>query len=84
VAKSHGWHDDPAGPMDRRWHSWPGTELPVLAFDLGYRQVVTLDSKIVRSDPAAAGSGVTERESVPITITRGPRAATPRELPRFH
>jgi hypothetical protein len=43
-------------PQDRCWHSWPGTELPALAFELGYRQVVTLDSKIVRMDPDAAAA----------------------------
>jgi hypothetical protein len=47
----------PARPQDevpRR--SWPGTELPALAFELGFRQVVTLDSKIVRIDPDAAAA----------------------------
>lgn len=46
----------PVRPQDRRWHSWPGTELPGLAFELGYPQIVTLDSKIVRigQDAAAA------------------------------
>ena len=46
----------PVRPQDRGWHSWPGTELPALAFDLGYRQVVTLDSKIVRVDPDAGAA----------------------------
>jgi hypothetical protein len=33
---------------DRRWQSWPGTALVDLAFGLGYTQVVTRDSKVVR------------------------------------
>jgi hypothetical protein len=41
-------------PQDRHWHSWPGTELPDLAFELGFRQVDTLDSTIMRLDPGAA------------------------------
>jgi hypothetical protein len=44
----------PARAQDRHWHSWPGTELPDLAFDLGFRQVDTLDSTIMRLDPDAA------------------------------
>jgi len=41
---------DPVQPGDRQWHSWPGTELVSLAFELGYPQVLTLDSKVVRVD----------------------------------
>lgn len=44
----------PVRPRDRHWHSWPGTELPGLAFELGFRQVDTLDSTIMRIDPDAA------------------------------
>jgi hypothetical protein len=44
----------PVRPQDRHWHSWPGTELPDLAFELGFRQVDTLDSTIMRLDPGAA------------------------------
>jgi hypothetical protein len=47
---------EPVRPQDRRWHSWPGTDLPALAFELGFRQVVTRDSKIVRMDPDAAAA----------------------------
>lgn len=43
----------PVRPQDRRWVSWPGAQLPGLAFELGFRQVDTLDSKIVRIDPEA-------------------------------
>jgi len=42
-----------AGPVaagDRQWHSWPGTELISLAFELGYPQVLTRDSKVLRVD----------------------------------
>jgi len=42
-----------AGPVaaaDRQWHSWPGTELISLAFELGYPQVLTRDSKVIRVD----------------------------------
>jgi hypothetical protein len=42
-----------AGPVaagDRQWHSWPGTELTSLAFELGYPQVITRDSKVIRVD----------------------------------
>ena len=46
----------PVRPQDRRWHSWPGTELPDLAFEFGFRQVVTRDSKIVRIDPDATAA----------------------------
>ena len=45
---------EPVRPEDRRWHSWPGTELISLAFELGYPQVLTLDSKVVRVDPDQA------------------------------
>jgi len=41
---------DPVRPQDRRWHSWPGTELTSLAFELGYPQVITRDSKVIRLD----------------------------------
>ena len=51
----------PARPQDRHWHSWPGTELPGLAFELGFRQVDTLDSKIMRLDPDAADALESQR-----------------------
>ena len=35
---------------DRRWHSWPGTELTGLAFEMGYSQVLTHDGKAIRLD----------------------------------
>lgn len=35
---------------DRSWHSSPGKTLITLAFDLGYRQVITRDSKVIRMD----------------------------------
>jgi hypothetical protein len=41
---------DPVRPQDRQWHSWPGTELTSLAFELGYPQVITRDSKVIRLD----------------------------------
>jgi len=41
---------DPVRAEDRRWHSWPGTALTSLAFELGYPQVVTRDSKVIRLD----------------------------------
>jgi hypothetical protein len=41
---------DPVRPEDRRWHSWPGTELISLAFELGYPQVITRDGKVIRMD----------------------------------
>jgi hypothetical protein len=48
-----------AGPVaagDRHWHSWPGTELTSLAFELGYPQVITLDSKVIRMDADQAAA----------------------------
>jgi hypothetical protein len=41
---------DPVRAEDRRWQSWPGTALTDLAFELGYPQVVTRDSKVIRLD----------------------------------
>jgi hypothetical protein len=41
---------EPVRPEDRHWHSWPGTELIDLAFELGYPQVITRDSKVIRLD----------------------------------
>jgi hypothetical protein len=41
---------DPVRPEDRRWHSWPGAALIDLAFELGYSQVMTRDSKVIRLD----------------------------------
>ena len=41
---------DPVRAADRHWHSWPGTELTSLAFELGYPQVITRDSKVIRVD----------------------------------
>ena len=35
---------------DRTWHSSPGSTLINLAFELGYRQVITRDSKVIRVD----------------------------------
>ena len=49
---------EPVRPQDRRWHSWPGTELPALAFELGFRQVITLDSKVIRLDPDQAADAL--------------------------
>lgn len=42
-----------AGPVraeDRGWHSWPGSALTGLAFELGYAQVITRDGKVIRMD----------------------------------
>jgi hypothetical protein len=47
---------EPVRPGDRRWHSWPGTGLIGLAFELGYAQVLTLDSKVIRVDPDQAAA----------------------------
>ena len=47
---------DPVAAGDRRWHSWPGTELTSLAFELGYPQVITLDSKVIRVDADQAAA----------------------------
>jgi len=41
---------------DRGWHSSPGKTLINLAFDLGYRQVITRDSKVVRMDEGTAAA----------------------------
>ena len=41
---------DPVAAGDRQWHSWPGTEMISLAFELGYPQVITRDSKVIRVD----------------------------------
>ncbi|HEV2375054.1 MAG TPA: hypothetical protein VGS19_23205 [Streptosporangiaceae bacterium] len=41
---------EPVPAADRRWHSWPGTALVDLAFELGYDQVNTRDSKVLRLD----------------------------------
>lgn len=41
---------EPVPAQDRHWHSWPGTELIDLAFELGYPQVITRDSKVIRVD----------------------------------
>ena len=46
----------PVRPADRRWHSWPGTELVSLAFELGYPQILTRDSKVLRVDPDQAAA----------------------------
>lgn len=40
----------PVRAEDRRWHSWPGTALTDLAFEMGYSQVITRDSKVIRLD----------------------------------
>ncbi len=47
---------DPVAGGDRRWHSWPGTELTSLAFELGYPQVITRDSKVIRVDADQAAA----------------------------
>ena len=47
---------EPVRPEDRRWHSWPGTELIALAFELGYPQVLTRDSKVLRVGPDQAAA----------------------------
>lgn len=41
-------------PQDREWHSSPGHSLVGLAFELGHRQVVTRDAKMVRLDEEGA------------------------------
>jgi hypothetical protein len=46
--------NDPVRGEDRHWHSWPGTELTSLAFELGYPQVVTRGGKAIRLDRAGA------------------------------
>jgi hypothetical protein len=46
----------PVRPQDRGWHSWPGTELPGLALELGYPQITTLSGKIVRVDQDSAAA----------------------------
>jgi hypothetical protein len=38
----------PAAPQDRHWHSWPGTALIGLAFELGYPQVITRENKVIQ------------------------------------
>jgi hypothetical protein len=67
----------PVRGQDRRWHSWPGTELPALAFDLGYRQVVTLDSKIIRVDPGAADALESQRRRFEDKFGRPPGPGDP-------
>jgi hypothetical protein len=62
----------PARPQDRHWHSWPGTELPGLAFELGFRQVDTLDSKIMRIDPDAADALQSQRRQFEDKFGRPP------------
>jgi hypothetical protein len=47
---------EPVAPEDRRWHSWPGTGLIRLAFELGYQQVLTRDSKVLRIGPDHAAA----------------------------
>ena len=47
---------DPVRPGDRQWHSWPGTALTSLAFELGHTQVITRDSKVIRVDPDQAAA----------------------------
>jgi len=81
----------PARPQDRSWHSWPGTELPDLAFELGFRQVDTLDSKIMRLDPDAADALQSQRRRFEDKFGRppgpddplffDPDAAEPQPLP---
>jgi len=39
---------EPARPEDLDWHSWPGTELPDIAFGLGYTQVISREGKTIR------------------------------------
>jgi len=46
----------PVRARDRGWHSWPGTELPGLAFDLGYSQITARSGTIVRADPDTAAA----------------------------
>ncbi len=46
----------PVRAQDRGWHSWPGTGLPGLAFELGYRQITTLSGTILRADPDTAAA----------------------------
>src|SRR5262249_981538 len=41
---------EPVRAEDRAWHSSPGRTLIDLAFEFGYRQLVTRDSKVVRMD----------------------------------
>lgn len=41
---------------DRTWHSSPGSTLINLAFDLGHRQVITRDSKVIRMDQGTVAS----------------------------
>jgi hypothetical protein len=43
-------------PEDRTWHSSPGRTLVRLAFELGYRQVITRDSKVVHMDKGTAAA----------------------------
>ena len=45
---------DPVRAQDRHWHSWPGAALTDLAFELGYAQVMTRDSKVIRLDRGGA------------------------------
>jgi hypothetical protein len=42
---------EPVAPADCGWHGAPGAALVDSAFELGYRQVLTSDRKIVRLDP---------------------------------
>jgi hypothetical protein len=37
-----------ADKQDRAWHSWPGTELISMAFDLGYPQVISRAGKTIK------------------------------------
>ncbi len=46
----------PVRAQDRGWHSWPGTDLPGLAFGLGYPQITTLSGTLVRADPDTAAA----------------------------
>lgn len=39
---------------DRRWHSEPGTDLSVLAFEFGFGRLSTRDGEVVHMPPAAA------------------------------
>lgn len=64
-------------PQDRRWHSWPGTELPALAFDLGFRQVVTRDSKIVRINPDGVAALESQRRRFEDKFGRPPGPGDP-------
>jgi hypothetical protein len=62
---------------DRNWHSSPGRTLINLAFDLGYRQVITQDSKVISMDQGTVASMQAQFRSFEEKFGRPPGPSDP-------